>query len=307
MTMSLSSFALYVGALTLIVAAGPLPHEPLTESMAIAKETERADQLRQRWMADHAGEDSRVLPPPSITSGSIGRAVVDVQKLPDSPSVTVRFKTAYPGLNFLECYFTSPSGQQGVLASYVSYTGPTSGQYTLEYPELLGTYAEAGTYTMQFAAIADRAGNYIRYSGSHLTAIFNTITFTVKNIHSDDTVPNVSAGEIITPSVSLASKRPILLADLTVSDTISGAYFAYIGFVDPNGNEYMAFGELPRPITGKTTLHTGIDFSQYSNITTGTWSIAEVLVEDFAGNTYHTSDAATVSALFGMTTFNVTK
>jgi hypothetical protein len=260
-------------------------------------------QVRNAWAARLKSGKPATAAPPAIISGKLIKSTIDAHTPPASPSLSFKFDS--PG-GFLaaDFQFENATGQDLDL----SYYGPTfakSGSYTIEDPGTVGQYAAQGTYTLIYAEIDDLDGQYVAYSASELGSIFPDLNITVTNSTPDTTSPTISAGKILTPTVSLSSPTPYFRAKLTVADTVSGVFYGYIVAEDPDGNEYAFYNYAPSPIKTSASLQIADTFNP-APTTTGTYTISEVDLVDYANNYTQITDQTALQSLFGTTTFKVT-
>jgi hypothetical protein len=158
---------------------------------------------------------------------------------------------------------------------------------------------------MTSAEILDYAYNYTAYSQAQLAGIFAKPYITVVNNGPVDiTPPVVTAGQVLTPTVSLSSPDPTFEATLTGSDDISGVDQAFV-IVQPPGGSFGQVNQVPVPVPSLSGTYTAYS-SIFSGQPTGTWSITGYELCDIAGNCYADTNAADVQTLFGTTSFTVT-
>jgi hypothetical protein len=115
------------------------------------------------------------------------------------------------------------------------------------------------------------------------------------------------AGHIVTPTVSFSAARPVFAIDLTVSDTVLGVANVWLVLTAPDGSfSTAAYGRSPSPITKTGTLRSAANFTYETDFPTGTWSITDINIIDYAGNQIEISDAAQIKSLLGSATFQLT-
>ncbi len=224
------------------LAAGvaPIDHLPPRPADNGAALKTVAAQLRERWLAAHPGEEPDAAVQPSITTGTVNSATVNVQVAPAEPTLTYSFKTGVSGFYAAQFQFDSPSGNQSFYVYDTERSSNTVGSHLVRPSGDSKLYAENGTYTLVFAGIADYAGHYTSYSSSaQIASIFQKSSFVlINNGQPDTTAPSIASGKIVTPTVSLSAVRPYFQATLGVSDTISGVAQVTVSISDPNGNVY---------------------------------------------------------------------
>jgi hypothetical protein len=266
-----------------------------------------ATELRHTWIRQHPNTP---LPTtgPSITAGSITTPIILIRTPPATPGVSFNFITGPAGMAYAYFYFIGPEGQT-ITVSYFPYDSPTSGSFTVLSPgRSLNEYQQAGIYKLTAATIADYVGNSTDYTEAQLASIFSRQTFRVINPGaSDGTPPKVFSGKIVTPTVSLSAARPVFAIDLTVSDTVSGVANVSLVLTAPDGSfSTAAYGRSPSPITKTGTLRSAANFTYETDFPTGTWSITDINIIDYAGNQIEISDAAQIKSLLGSATFQLT-
>jgi hypothetical protein len=242
---------------------------------------------------------------PAITSGSIVTTALNVAVPPATPEIKFTYNT--PGLLYYAYFaFVSPAGNE----LYVQYATPvpTSKKGTIAFEDLLsriGLYAQPGTYTMIAAGITDGSFAQTDYSQSQLQAIFSNLTFSVTNTGAVDfTPPTISAGKILTNTVSLSAAFPFFRSSITAADDVSGVAYPIV-FISPPGDGgfgYSFNNYAPLPLlSGKFANATSV-----AGEPTGTWSIIGYGACDVAENCFIDETQADILSLFGKDSFKVT-
>jgi hypothetical protein len=164
-------------------------------------------------------------------------------------------------------------------------------------------YSAGGTWTLRSMYIYDLMGNITSYDQAALTPLFNRLTINVTNKGTPDLAPPlVTAGQVLTPKVSISS-HPYFLANLTVSDNVSGVVRAYVTVTGPGGSPsvlYYKFTTVPvRNGTVQVYDYLG------DQTATGTWTISAYQACDVVNQCAYVADPADIHALFGTTTFKL--
>jgi hypothetical protein len=269
----------------------------------------RAAELRQAWLASGRPRPTTA---PVIVSGKILTPTLNVTVAPAAPEISVKFQTGPAGLAYIVAYYYSDTSGQLRYATYYApgdfdAPSPAKGRLKIEQPiyGALGLYSAAGSWTLEQLTIADAAGNSTVYTGSQLASLFPSLNITVTNSGTPDTQkPVVTAGKILTPTVKLSSAYPSFRAKLTVSDNLSGVANVCVYVQEPGtGGGFCDDGTPPSPLLSGTVDGDTI----LKGDPTGTWTIFGYQVCDVAGNCVFDDSAADVQALFGTTTFTVTR
>jgi hypothetical protein len=286
---------------------------PGAEARIQAQAKAHAAELRSKWLASgHQLEEPGAAP--KILKGKLLTNKLDVADQPAAPELYVKFKTGASGVEELYAYFYSTSGQElTVFYDYDYYAPPlTAGSWTIQQVGsnfgygTFNAYSEPGTWTLSYAYIYDKAGNYTYYSGSDLTDLFGRVTLDLKNRGKPDTVaPVVLSGHLLTKKVSIGGDSPYFAATIKASDNRSGVRYMYVSLQSPSGDTYVGNSySLPSP-TRKATA-TVYDYLG-DQTERGTWTIYEYEVCDIAYNCIYDSTPADIMTLFGTTTIQVTK
>lgn len=248
---------------------------------------------------------------PTLSAGHILTSTVDVSKAPGAPAISITY--AAPGnLGQIGMYFDSPSGQIYHVSFYSGQHVPNTGTIVVSgASEPMSRYAAPGTWTLYDIDLYDQSNKYTRYTGSNLAARFPSLTFTVVNtLSSDAAAPTVTSGKILTPSVSLASRKPALIS-VAVKDNLSGT--GYLCFVAQSSNGgYVMGGNFTYSPILNGTLITQVNPSD-SGAGPGTYTITDYDVCDLANNCVTGSQCdtgaggATVNKVFANPTFVITK
>ncbi len=275
-------------------------------AMMQARVQARAAKLRSAWKAaGHAEPEAAVAP--EIVSGSILTSSLNVDLPGAAPKATVTYKTGASSLSYVELYFYSNNSSQVYYLSYDPYyyaTASTHGTATFSgYAYPLGLYSAAGTWTLGFAYVVDYAGNYTYYNSTQLATLFSKLTFNVTSRYQDIVNPTISAGKVLTSTVSESAKNPVFKLSITAADHGSGLGSVF-ALVEPPGAGYgyEVYGDTALPAATAT-----IPGSLYmSGLPTGTWTIYGYGACAVAGNCLYDYNSADVQALFGTTSFTVT-
>ncbi|HEY4114807.1 MAG TPA: hypothetical protein VGM17_12195 [Rhizomicrobium sp.] len=245
---------------------------------------------------------------PVLLSGKLLTKTVIVTKAPGVPSLVLKYDAGKAGLSYVEVELASGTSGQ---AAFVDWTNPGpattmagKGTLTLGNQGYSGSlYAQPGDWHVQSMELYDGAGNETLYDESQLAALFPTVDFTVKNSNTPDIVPpNVAAGQILTPAVTVSSKQPYFGASLTVSDNLSGVVAIYVDLLDPQHEYWEAWDHPPAAIVESGTASAWV---WLGGAPTGTWTIAYYFVYDSAGNVTEGNTPDEITALFGTNTFTV--
>lgn len=279
------------------------PGQSMQDAIIHARSEARAAALRQAWRASGHQATSN---PPVVKSGEFS-GKPNVTQAPDGVSLEVNFTTDTPGLEAIDaCFYSQTSGQGWCELYFSTYGAPpmTSGKVTIEYPDLFGHYAAAGTWTLEYLEIVDNSGNYSTYDQTQLASLFPSLDITLTNKATSDTAPPmVSTGKVLTPIVHL-STAPSFGTKLDVSDNLSGVSQAYVIVCEPGGSTYCydAYADQSSQLlSGEVQPWAFLG----SSAPTGTWSIYGYGICDWANNCTFDSNSSDVKSLFGTTTFKV--
>ena len=275
--------------------------------------TQALQQARfQNWMttlrAEHAtpAQDRADARPPAITGGTILSSTLTVGVAGSIPKVDIGYRTGPSGLAGLTLVFTSPSGNASLSVNYSPQGLSTHNKITFEQPGSPPYYAQPGQWQMQAAYIADYGGHFVSYSQDQLAALFPAPYLTiVNNGPADFTPPNITAGQVLTPTVRMSSKIPVFEATLTASDDVSGIYAPFVGIEAPGGSfSQVDEALMPFPLPqGTATAYSTL----FPGQPTGKWAITFYAFCDVVGNCVTDNSPADIQALFGTTTFHVIK
>lgn len=286
------------------------------------------DRIRREWLASGHSLDVPSIPP-SVGRGILPVKTFDVAQQPAAPQVTLTFKTGAQGLSHVGAYIYSAATSQALDIRYytVNHSPPvTSGTVTFQrvdgcysYCGQFTTYSAPGKWSVGEVYICDNAAHCTYYeTDALLDSIFpHGRTIKVSNAGKPDTHPPlVTGGKVVTNHVSLGSAYPDFIAKLNVSDNVSGVYRTYVDVCPPSGSTgayCVGYDTYPAaPIHNKTAVSnynwlcdsTGDDCSKTP---TGTWTIYSYEACDIVDNCTYDSNQADIQALFGQTTFQVSK
>jgi hypothetical protein len=245
---------------------------------------------------------------PTLTSLQIlSPADVNVISAPGALSVRVGFTDDSSGMSYALVQWDSPSGQQTHQDSQYAGSPMKTGSLDVRTPQM-SLYQEPGTWKLDGVTLCDRAGNCRSYLDTQLDPFLSPRTDNVVNTRSPDvTKPTMSAGVVLTPTVSLASATPLMRVRAHLVDDIAGVRSAYVCFKSPSGLQSLC-------PTG-TYSHASLSSNQYMEVAvtagqpweTGTWTMCLAVIADVPGNYMTYSTNAQLNAVFtGGKTLTVT-
>jgi hypothetical protein len=242
---------------------------------------------------------------PTLISGQILTPTINVVRAPASPELKLNY-AAPGGLVQVNVYFTSANGQVWYSDLYVG-SSANGGKLVIQNAQKsFSLYAQPGKWTLTGLALYGASGN-TTYNANQLASLFPSVTLTVTNNGTPDTVPpSITSGKILTPTVSLSAKNSSFEARLSGSDSLSGIYTVNVSLSGPPGSQgpLPASGFTVAPLkTGSVTASWDMTFGGE----TGTWTITGCSICDEAGNCNAVTSAAALEQLFGTITFIVTK
>jgi hypothetical protein len=265
--------------------------------------------LRAQWAARVArGDAPAKTTEPSVTAGSILTPNVDITVAPGEVGLELQLNSGTVGIADVIVQMAAPSGLHVVYTDYSFPQYPPTPRKRLLAVNIGGfnLYAESGPWAIVDVALVSDDGTNIVYSGNQLAALFPSLIVNVTNPNpADITKPTFGMGKILTPTISLSAAAPYFAAKLAVADNLSGVGSLELGIVDPNGRELVpgARFALAAPIL-RGTLVPAAGISK--NAPTGTYTIQNINVCDWAGNCLNDTNAADIQNAFGATTFQVT-
>jgi hypothetical protein len=242
---------------------------------------------------------------PTITGGAVTSGTLTVGQANSIPVLQFSFLAKTYGFNFASFTFTSPNGAESVTYYYYPRTYVRSETVTFSPDSNVPYYAQPGQWQLTAVAIYDNEYNYTLYDQAQSATLFqNPYLTVVNNGPVDITPPVVTAGQVLTPTVSLSSPLPQFAATLSGTDDTSGMALGLVA-IEPPGGSFSQADEYPAPfplLSGTLTTYANI----FSGQPTGTWSISVYALCDVAGNCFSDQNPADIQALFGTTSFTVT-
>jgi hypothetical protein len=291
---------------------GQLQAEPTTPHLRIApgQSVQSAILMAKLDAARAARPASTIATPgkvinPTLTAGSIPTSTITVGVANSLPVLQFTYLAKQQGLNAVYFTFTSPNGGNSLNYQYNPRTDMRGGTITFSPNMNAPFYAQPGQWVLSSVLIVDNAFNFTQYTQAQLAALFPQPYITVVNNGPVDiTPPVVTAGAILTPTVSQSSPVPVFEATLTGTDDVSGIDQGYVVITAPGS----AFGQVDQLLAPFPTLNGTV--TSYAPIypfqPTGTWSITSYELCDVSLNCFVDSTPADIQALFGSTTFTVT-
>jgi hypothetical protein len=194
---------------------------------------------------------------------------------------------------------------------FVGWWSPNQMQYRYEYdqseqPVRNGTvdltapqfsmYSQPGTWSIYNVRVCDRAENCRSYDGPAIDALTTRRTVEVLNNRDpDEGLPSASAGEVATPTVSLAGNRTVRTR-MRLDDAISGVQSVTACFSSPGGTQSLCTnGSYSYAAKGTQQYQEG---HLEASAQTGTWTVIAVHVHDVPGNERLYSSTEELDALF---------
>lgn len=257
--------------------------------------------------ASSAGTSIRATPgAPQITSGALLANTLTVGDPASVPAMQFAYKTGPAGLSGAGFTFTSPNGLNALSLNYYPGAFGRKGTITFDGAASPPNFAQPGQWTLTSAYVGDQNYNFTNYTQAQLAALITNPVIDIINTGPVDfTPPVVTAGKVLTPTVSLSSPVPQFVAQLSGTDDLSGVAFGFIIIEAPGGS----FGQTQTTSAPIAFAHGSMQVSApfFQGQPTGTWSITGFILCDVAQNcSTNVQTPADVQALFGTTTFTVT-
>lgn len=230
--------------------------------------------------------------PPILKSISLSDTSIDIGAGETSFDVTLQLADNLIGLaaaGYLaaEIRFVSPSGQ---IADATYYDGPISGTAldgTYRTTVSLSSFAEAGTWTVQYAHLTDKAGNQTFLDGPS-TALLQPVSFTVSGAASDSTPPKLESLKVVSGNLKSDGSSEFQISAHLTDDKSGIAEDPYLSleirFRSASG--LIADGTNYGVITTGTS-HDGVyqaTVNLGSFAEAGVWTVEYVHIVDAAGN-----------------------
>jgi hypothetical protein len=245
---------------------------------------------------------------PTLTSLQIlSPADVNVISAPGALSVRVGFTEDSSGMFYALVQWDSPSGQQTHQDTQFAGSPMKTGSLEVQTPQM-SLYQEPGAWKLNGVTLCDRAGNCSSYLDTQIDPFLSPRTANVVNTRSPDvTKPTMSAGVVLTPTVSLSAATPLMRVRAHLTDDIAGVHAAYVCFKSPSGLQSLC-------PTG-TYSHASLSSNQYMEVAvaagqpweTGTWTMYLAVISDVPGNYRAYNTNAQLNAVFtGGKTLTVT-
>ncbi len=255
---------------------------------------------------------------PAITAGRIITPSIDVSQPPGQIAISLTLKYGTVGISTILPAFTSPDGSHSI-SNFVSppaspiQAPPKTFTVQIASPFAnggLGIYSEPGAWTLTSILLIAKDNTTVSYTGTQLAALFPSLAVNVTNNGTPDTTPpTISHGLILTPTVSISGANPYFAARMAVADTISGVADASIGFNAPAPNGGFPMGGSAYVTTlaplGQGDV-TAVSQAFTTGAPTGTYTITNYTVCDYANNCLFETTPAEIKKRFGTTTFEVT-
>ena len=287
----------------------------VAQGAAQSQFAQHAAELRARWDARVAAGQAPANPTePSITSGKILTASVDVTKPPGVPAIQLTLDSGTAGVYGGTATLLSPDGNHLVFAQiFVPDYPPAPTHYAFStllqssfISGSLGLYAQPGTWTIQSIDLGSGDGHFISYGNAQLAALFHApAAFTVINPNPVDTKPPaIGNGTILTPTVSLSAPHPFALIRLPVADNLSGVANVSILFNPSNVGFGLSISAAPGVPLKRGVLTA--DYELPATLATGTYTIISVIVCGAAANCSTLNTPAAIAEHFKSTTITVT-
>ena len=271
--------------------------------------------LRVQWQQRlRTGQVPAEVVEPKATAASILTPTIDVTQAPGVPEMQLRLNAGTVGLASFQVALISPSGSH-VINRFVEVpnypSAPVNKVFKIQISENgsgLGLYAEPGAWTLFLVQLYANDGSVISYAANTLTPLFQgPSTVNVLNPGTPDTTPpEIGAGSILTPTVSLSSSAPVLAVKVPVRDDLSGVASGFLVFTG-TGSQTARISASPvilsPAMSGSVTAAANLS---YTNPPAGTYELTQATMCDAAGNCKQLSTPAEIAAHFSPSTFSVT-
>ncbi len=258
----------------------------------LMQQTVAAQRLRATALPPVAQADGPDLTPPVLTRFE-PLGTVNVAKAPSQIRVSFGATDDSSGLRNFFAYAVGPAGQ--IVYTYHDAGYPTQ-HYTAKatnYDLTAATYLAEGSYQFMYASITDTAGNTQVYDTATLASMANT-SFTIKNNQGYDAIaPQLTAGRVLTPKVSLSRPKQgtsvpkFAGVELTVSDSaeskVSGLGAAEAVFCTLNGSNCISL-TARREAVGAASTVVDAGFQVSPELVAGSYHLNTLSLFDHAGN-----------------------
>ncbi|MDE8344010.1 MAG: hypothetical protein POG24_09345 [Acidocella sp.] len=279
-----------------------MPGQNPAATPSIAALRQHFASMHRAWLAAHPGQAS--VNPPQLVAGTVLSPTNAVGKPASVPVLSFSYLSP-AGLNGVSFVFSAPAGGASNNVNYYQGSFAQSGTITFSGNAAAPLYSAPGTWVLTQAFVSDLAGNFTQYDQAQLATLFKHSSYTlINNGPVDTTPPVVTAGTLVTPSVSLSAPYPQFVATLTGTDNLSGLGTGYVYIQAPGApyslttTSYFSF-----PVKSGTLSAT---VPIFAGSVTGTYTISGYELCDVVGNCFSDQTPADIVKLFGTNTFTVT-
>ena len=238
---------------------------------------------------------------PTITAGVITSALVDVTRTDAAPSIDLAIDGK---ANSIALLLQGPSGQFAnetfqfpAFPAHTTLRGySVAGGFSFV-NNAFSLYTQPGTWSLVTIDICGPGGCSPPYVGASLSALFPSLTFTIRNPNKPDMLaPMVKKGAIETQTVSLGSGKPVRI-NLIATDDVSGVAAVNITATLTGGGTQIG-GEIVQFPHPSRRVEAPIAVTLDGAIPPGTYTITGVICTDIAGNFRQYSDPGSINAIF---------
>jgi hypothetical protein len=248
-----------------------------------------------------AGASAQTAQGPQILALKTLQTDVNVRTGIGIPMFEMRFATGPSGLNSVQITLTSPSGAQTLPVSLQEGLAPSQGAVEIGSTQL-SIWSEPGAWSVTGLVATDWVGNITTLSAPQIAALKPAPVMVANPGPADTKAPIVSAGTILTPTVSLSTPGAQIGLTLVVADNASGIANAAV-LIDGTGG-FFALPNISPELILSGTIGLSAPARAYP---AGSYTIVSVIVCDHANNCLREFNAAQIAAWFGgKTSFTIT-
>jgi hypothetical protein len=225
----------------------------------------------------HSWAQTEDVTPPVLTALSFAPSI---NTATGPVTLTVQFSATddLSGVRTMQVLFVSPSGhqQQGGASPNSPPAISVSSSADVTFPQ----FSEAGTWNVAQVFLNDAAGNIAIFSTAALAQRGFPTQLTVAG-QQDVTLPVLTALSFA-PSINTATGPVTLTVQFSATDDLSGVRTMQVLFVSPSGHQQQG-GASPNFFPASSVSSSAdVTFPQFSEA--GTWNVAQVFLNDAAGN-----------------------
>ncbi len=216
---------------------------------------------------------------PEVTYFDFSPDTVNVTDSSAVIDVTIGWVDMGSGLDWINFWFYSPSGEQSSNYFYSDPDNDLTDTVTVQMP--VDQYSEVGMWTVNQLSFSDVVGNTRWYSEGEISSLGFPTQFFVESFQ-DTTSPELTWFSFSPDTVNVTDSSEVVDVTVGWTEDLAGLRYLNFFFYSPSGGQYSSAYHWPADTSFGDTVTVPMTIDQYSEM--GLWTINQVYLQDRADN-----------------------